>query len=282
MIHILEHSFLDSIKIIPVVFLIYFLIEYLEHKNNTALSHVLMKSKRLGPVYGSLLGSVPQCGFSMVGVDLFAKGTISLGTLIAIFISTSDEAIPLILSYPKKAYLVIYVILIKIVTATISGFLIDFISKSKYGSNMCDNKNEHKHYHSNCENCENGIFKSTALHTVKIFAFIFIANFLITFAVESIGEEKLAAYLLNGTVFQPFIAALIGLIPNCAASVILTQSFLENAISFGSLIAGLSSGAGVGMLLLFKQNKNIKENISIIVLVFLIGALSGVILQCLA
>ncbi len=279
MIHILEHSLLDSLKIIPFIFLIYLIIEYFEHKNNTFLTHKLMKAKGVGAVYGALLGSVPQCGFSVIAADLFSKGAITTGTLIAIFIATSDEAIPIILSYPDKAYIVVAVILIKIAIAVISGVLIDLIYKRKAEVEECHKEEEHHHFHGNCESCDDGILKSAIKHTLKIFVFVLVANLILTLAIEKIGEERLAYYLLSGTVAQPFIAALIGLIPNCSASVILTQSFLSGAVSFGSLIAGLCSGAGVGILLLVKRNKNIKESIGIIALLYLIGALSGVIIQ---
>ncbi len=279
MVHILEHSLVDSIKIIPFIFLIYLLIEYLEHKNNTFLTHKLMKAKGLGSVYGAVLGSVPQCGFSVIAADLFSKGTITAGTLIAIFVATSDEAVPIILSYPHKAHFVASVIFIKILIAIISGLIIDLIYKRKIKGEECHKEDEHHHFHGNCESCEDGIFKSALWHTVKIFIFIFVANFVLTLAIEGIGEENLSRYLLKGTPVQPFIAAAIGLIPNCAASVILTQGFLSEVVSFGSLIAGLCSGAGVGTLLLLRRNKNIKESISIIGILYLIGVLSGIVLQ---
>ena len=279
MMHILEHSFIDSVKIIPFIFLIYLLIEYLEHKNNTFFTHKLMKSKGLGSVYGAIFGSVPQCGFSVIAADLFSKGSITVGTLIAIFIATSDEAVPIILSYPDMEYIVINIILIKIIIAIIAGVLIDLVYKRKATGEECHKEDEHHHFHGNCENCEGGIFKSALLHTVKIFLFILVANIILSFAIEGIGEENLSKYLLKGTAFQPFIAAAIGLIPNCTASVILTQSFLSGVISFGSLVAGLCSGAGVGTLLFLRRNKKIKESISVIGILYLIGVLSGVILQ---
>lgn len=279
MLHVFEHAFLDSIKILPFIFLMYLLIEYFEHKNNTGLSHLLMKSKRLGPVYGALLGSIPQCGFSVIAADLFSKKAVTAGTLIAIFIATSDEAVPIILSHPQKAYLVAAVIGVKIIIAIICGILIDIFYKNKGPKNVCHKEEHHDHFHGNCESCDDGILKSAILHTVKIFAFVFIATLILTWLLESVGEDALSSYLMKNSAIQPFVAALIGLVPNCAASVILTQTFLAGAISFGSLIAGLSSGAGVGILLLFKKNSNIKQSLGIIAILYIIGALSGVILQ---
>lgn len=278
MLHVLEHTFLDSIKILPFIFLMYLLIEYFEHKNNTGLSHLLMKSKKFGPVYGALLGSIPQCGFSVIAADLFSKKAVTMGTLIAIFVATSDEAVPIILSHPQKAYLVAEVIGIKVIIAIICGVLIDLFYKNRT-ENVCHKEEHHEHFHGNCESCDDGILKSAILHTVKIFVFVFIATFILTWLLESVGEEALASYLMKNSAVQPFVAALIGLVPNCAASVILTQAFLADAITFGSLIAGLSAGAGVGVLLLFKKNNNLKQSLGIIAILYIIGALSGVILQ---
>lgn len=276
--HIFLHSFLDTIKIIPFIFLMYLLIEYFEHKNNTHLSHKLMKTKLSGPVLGGLFGSIPQCGFSVIASDLYSKKAITLGTLIAIFIATSDEAVPIILSHPEKAYMVFELIFIKIIIAVISGFIIDSVYKNKKET-ICEEKEEHHHFHGNCENCEDGIVKSAIIHTVKIFIFVFIASLLLGLAIEFTGEEKLTVFLLKDSFIQPFIASLIGLIPNCAASVILTQGFLDGIITFGSLVAGLCSGAGVGLLVLFKRNKNLKENSAILILLILIGSVSGLCVQ---
>lgn len=279
--HSLIHAFFDALKVIPLIFIIYLLIEYFEHKNNTALSHTLMKSGKLGVVYGALLGSVPQCGFSVIAADLFSKKSISLGSLLAIFIATSDEAIPIILATPAKAHLLIGLIASKLIIAIISGLLVDIFYKPKAHIEHCHAKEKHDHFHGNCESCEGGILKAAFIHTVKLFVFIFIANLLFGLAIETVGESNFADLLLKGSALQPFVAAVIGLIPNCAASVLLTESFLADAISFGSLIAGLSSSAGVGLLLLFKRNKNQKQNLMILAMLYTISAISGFIIQLL-
>lgn len=282
MTHILEHAITDSVKIIPFIFLIYLVIEYFEHKNNTWLSHKLMKTKHLGAVWGSLLGSVPQCGFSVIAADMYAERNITLGTLVAIFIATSDEAVPILLSYPDKLYLVISVIAVKIVIAVVCGLAVDALYRRKDKGTTCELEHSHEHFHGNCESCDDGILKSAIKHTIRIFLFVLIATLLFTLLIETVGEERLGEYLLSGSAFQPFAASLIGLIPNCAASVVLTQSYLSGAISFGSLIAGLSSGAGVGILLLVKRNKNLVESIGIIILLYLIGSVSGMLIQIIA
>ena len=277
--HILEHVILDTLKIMPFIFIVYLVIEYFEHRSNTAISHTLMKAGRLGSVYGAFLGSIPQCGFSVIASDLFSKGAITIGTLIAIFVATSDEAVPIILSYPDKAYIALIVIGIKIVIAVIFGSIIDAVYRKRKELNVCREHHHHEHFHGNCESCEGGILRSTLKHTLRIFLFVLIANLIFTAAVEAVGEDRLCAYLLKGSYLQPFAASLIGLIPNCAASVILTESYISGVLSFGSLVAGLCSGAGVGVLLLFKRNKNTKQNFCILGILYAIGVISGIVIQ---
>ena len=271
-------ALIDSLKILPFIFVIYLLIEYAVHKNNSDLSHILMKTRKLGPVYGSFFGCIPQCGFSVIAADLFSKSAMTLGTLMAVFISTSDEAIPIILSNPKNFSLVFKVIGMKFLIGVIAGFIVDIIYK-KNKSGGCSIKEKHTHFHGNCESCDHGIFKSAVIHSVKIFLFIFLVSYLLGFIVDKIGEEAFSNLLMKDSFYQPVIASLIGLIPNCASSVLLTQTYLNGALSFGSLIAGLCSGAGVGLVVLFRNNKNAKENIAITSLLFLTGVISGIIIQ---
>ena len=275
--HFFEHIIKDTLSIMPFIFIIYLVIEYLEHKTNTAISHTLMKAGKKGTVYGALLGSIPQCGFSVIASDMFSRGAITLGTLVAIFIATSDEAVPIILSHPDMASVALKLIGIKLVFGIVFGLLIDIIWNKSYKINACTVEEDHDHFHGNCESCEGGILKSALRHTLKIFIFVFVANVIFTFLIEAVGEETLAGYLLKDSVFQPFIASLIGLIPNCAASVLLAESYLSGVLNFGSLVSGLVSGAGVGILLLFKRNKNTKENLYILLLMYAIGVVCGFI-----
>ena len=279
MLHILNHSFFDTIKILPFIFVIYLLIEFFEHKNNTFFSHTLMKSKKSGAFAGALLGSVPQCGFSVIASDLFSKRAISLGTLISIFIATSDEAIPVLLSETIPLTIIGKIVFIKIIIAFICGFLIDCLYKNKNPEAMCKNQEHHEHYHGNCEKCEGGVIKSAVVHTIKIFVYIFVFTFLFSVIIDYAGEEYFSRFLLKNSPLEPFFASLAGLFPNCASSVILTQAYLDGVISFGSFVGGLSSGAGVGLVILFKKNKNLKENLLIVLLLLFIGTVSGIILR---
>lgn len=269
--HYIEHAFFESIEMLPFIFLIYLAIEYFEHKNNTTLNHLLMKTGKLGAVVGALLGSVPQCGFSVIAADLFSKKSITAGTLIAIFIATSDEAIPIILSVPNKWKTAALIIVIKVIIGVLSGLVIDFVYKGYIGE-------EHTH-HESCEACNTGIFKCALRHTIRIFIFILISSALLSIIIDTLGIDTIKIAMQRYTILQPFIVSLVGLIPNCAISVMLTECFLLGIIPFGSLIAGLCSSAGVGILLLLKRNRNMKENLSIILILYLIGAISGLIIQ---
>ena len=276
-IHILEHAFIDTLKVLPSLFLIYFLIEYLEHKNNNKAHHLFMKSEKAGPLFGSLFGCIPQCGFSVIASELYSKRFITSGTIIAVFVATSDEAIPMLLSEPSLWAKMLLLIGIKLVVAIIAGFLIDALTKKKHHvhHHHCEEEHhEHHHYHGNCESCHDGVLKSTLIHVVKIFIFIFAISVVLGFLMEYIPKDML---LVNKWI-QPFITPIIGLIPNCAASVLLTELYIEGIITLSSLTGGLCAGAGVGLIVLFKLNKNVKENFSVVFLLYAIGVATSLIL----
>ena len=278
MLSILLETIIDSLKTLPFLFLAYLFIEYIEHSASKKMENALKSSKKLGPIGGALLGCVPQCGFSVLASNLYACRIITAGTLVAVFLSTSDEAIPLMLSNPEFLKVAGALIAVKVFIALLCGFIVDLLMRK----NQSGDEN-HEFIHDFCENCncEKGIFRSAVHHTVHVFAFIFVVSLILSFAVEFLGNTYLTKILMSGTVFQPIIAAAVGLIPNCAASVILTQLFLSGSISFGSLLAGLLSGAGVGLAVLFKINKNQKENFKILLILYAVSALCGIIVQCL-
>ncbi len=269
--HILNHAFSDSIMILPFLFLVYLLVEYLEHENNTLMHGIFTKSKKLGPLLGAIFGTVPQCGFSVIAAELFSKNAISLGTLVAIFIATSDEAIPLMLAHPDKIGDLAKFILIKFVIAVISGFVIDFFVRKKTADTCCSG---HHHVHGNCESCEGGILKSALVHSAKIFLYIFAVNLILTAASEVISPFM--QFISQNKVLQSMTASLFGIIPNCAASVVLTELYIAGKLTLSALIGGLCAGAGVGLVVLFKQNKNLKQNLSILALIYAIGVVCGI------
>lgn len=275
---VFSEAVIDTAKMLPLLFLVYLLIEYLEHKASDRFSTALRRLGPFGPVGGAMIGCLPQCGFSVAVSNLYSGRLVSLGTLIAVYISTSDEAIPILIANPKSAASVWQLILAKVVIAVIAGLFID--GAMRFFHRRGNEENEP--YHDLCENCgceEHGIVYSAVRHTVQIFIFLFIVSFALGMGIHLLGEERLDAILMTDSIFQPLIASLIGLIPNCAASVILTNLYVAGSLSFGSVIAGLSTGAGMGLVVLFRTNKNIKQNLGIMGLLYAIGALSGLIID---
>ncbi len=282
MLDIITDTILDSIKILPFLFLSYLLIEYIEHKSSQKLQKALSTSGKYSKVAGSLLGILPQCGFSAVAANLFSGRLITIGTLISVFLSTSDELIPIMISHPEMTKDLVIILIFKLLIAIIAGSVIDgILNKKKKKESKYDEHEMHEHIHEMCKDCdcEHGILKSTIHHTLNIFFFLLIITFGINLIVEFIGEENFSKVILSGSILQPFVASIIGLIPNCAASVLLSTLYIDGSLSLGSIIAGLSTGAGVGSIVLFKTNKNIKENLKILGLVYIIGAVCGIIID---
>lgn len=275
---VLLEALLDSLKTLPFLFGIYILIEFLEHKQKVKFENFVVKSKKAGPIYGAGLGVLPQCAFSAIMSDLFSKKMITIGTLFAVLIATSDEAIPILLSYPEKYLSLLLIIAIKVVLAILFGYLLDLIFKKqhKVEAEIEDHEHDEKCTHDHC--CADNMFVASIKHTFEIFAYILIANILIGLIVYFVGQENLTNFLAIGNGFvQPIFASLIGLIPNCAASVLLVELYISKAISFSSLLAGLISGAGVGIVVLFRKNKSIKNNLLILLTLFLFGAVIGLV-----
>ena len=278
MLEIIEHTIEDSIKLIPFLFLTYLLMEYIEHKTKEKTKETIKKSGKFAPFFVSLLGIVPQCGFSVSATNLYAARVITLGTLIAVYLSTSDEMLPIFLSEGVAIDSIIKILAIKLIIGMVAGFLIDLVLNLKNRGKQEEEKIidlcEKEHCH-----CEHGIWKSALKHTVNIFIFIFIITFVINIAIHTIGEDTIASFMLDRPILGPIISGIIGLIPNCASSVIITQMYLENIISVGTMISGLLVGAGVGLAVLFRINKGVKENIKITVLLYAIGVISGILLE---
>lgn len=275
---IIEDTLIDSIKLIPFLFIAYLIMEYIEHKTKDKTKEAIKKSGKFGPLIGSILGIFPQCGFSVAATNLYAARVITLGTLIAIYLSTSDEMLPILLSEAVPITTILKILGVKLVIGIIAGFLIDLAMRIKNKNQIEEEKIidlcEKEHCH-----CEHGIFKSALKHTVNIFIFILLVTLVINVIIFFIGEERLGSFLQNQPILGPVIAGLLGLIPNCASSVIITQMFLDNVISAATMISGLLVGAGVGLAVLFKTNKGIKENIKIVILLYCIGVISGILLE---
>ena len=279
-VHILEHAIEDLVKMLPFLFVAFLLIEALEHYSTEHTKRMLARVGKAGPLMGAAAGCVPQCGFSVIAANLYAGGIISVGTLVAVFIATSDEAVLIMLGNPGHGRDVLALLAAKVVIGVIAGYVMDlslgkYISVPKENGNLCERCGCHDHGH------EKRILRPALNHTFRVFLYLYITTVLLNLCIELVGEEQLAQYLLGDTAFQPLIAAAIGLIPNCVSSVILTQLYLGGAISFASVIAGLSAGAGVGLLVLFRVNRDKKESLKILAALYITAVLSGVVLQIL-
>ena len=265
----------DCLKMLPFLFVAFILIEALEHYSSDFTAKALAKVGKAGPVVGAVAGCVPQCGFSVMAANLYAGGIISVGTLLSVFIATSDEAILIIMSNPERIREVGVLLVAKVIIAVTAGYIIDIffrnqIATVKESGNLCKD--------CGCDEEDAGIWKPAWHHTIRIFIYLFIFTGILNLCIEIFGIEQLSKFLLGNTIFQPVIAAIIGLIPNCAASVILTQLYLNGAISFASVIAGLCTGAGVGLVVLFKMNRNRRENLKIVGVLFLVAVAAGMII----
>ena len=290
MLEIIEETLIDAVKLLPFLFITYLIMEYIEHKMGHKTKSAIKKSGKWGPIIGSILGVFPQCGFSVSATNLYAGRVITLGTLIAVYLSTSDEMLPIFISEAVSPVIILKILGIKLIIGMIAGVILDLfvnlIIKNKNKKIVQQNEEDseendigHMCEEEHCHCNESGILKSAIHHTLSILVFIVLITFIINTVVHFVGEETIAGWILNKPVIGPVIASLIGLIPNCAASVIITNMYLENVISLGSMISGLLTGAGVGLAVLFKTNNKIKENIRIIILLYAIGVISGIMID---
>lgn len=275
---ILQDTAIDTIKLIPFLFITYLIMEYIEHKTSNKLRDTIKKSGKFGPLLGAVVGIFPQCGFSVSATNLYAGRVITIGTLIAVYITTSDEMLPILLTEAVPITTILTILEIKLVLGIIAGFIVDiifnFVKKEHQEHDDIEELCEHEHCH-----CEEGIVSSATKHTLNITIFIFVITLILNGIITYIGEDTIAHFISKNIILGPIIAGLIGLVPNCAASVILTELFISNVISMPVLISGVAVNAGVGLLVLFKTNKNIKENVSIIGILYAIGVISGIILE---
>lgn len=274
MIDILLETFIDGIKILPFLFVAFLLIELLEHKFSKKTKKIVEKSGSFGPLLGGILGMIPSCGFSVMATNLYVTRIVTLGTLISIYLSTSDEMVPILLSSGATFSEISLILGIKVVIAVIFGFVIDFIcrkshnKKKKYEDQYHICEEEHCH-------CEESIIKSSVKHTLNILLFVLGASLIINIIMEFGGHDILSGIFKGKGIFSLMLASLIGLIPNCGASVIITELYLEGIIPLSCVISGLLTGSGVALLVLFRSNKNIKENVRILLLVYGIGVIGG-------
>lgn len=271
-------ALLDSAKILPFLFFAYLAMEYIEHKMGERSKRSIERAGALGPVFGSVLGVIPQCGFSTVASNLFAGRIITVGTLLAVYLSTSDEMLPIFISESVPVVTMVKILGVKCLIAMVAGFLIDAVSRlllhGKKEEMMNGDLCEHEHCH-----CEKSLLRSSLVHTAKIILFIFLISAVLNILIAVVGEDSLKQLIGNRPITACFVAGLVGLIPNCAASVVITELFLEHMIGVGAMFSGLLVGAGVGLLVLFRVNEHWKENVKIVILLYGIGVGAGLFLE---
>lgn len=287
--HIIEHSLKDGLKALPFLFVAYLLIEWVEHRAADRLEHALA-GRRSGPVIGAILGCFPQCGFSVAAARLFTGGLISAGTLAAVFIATSDEAIPLMLAHPGRWRELLLLIGLKVALALLGGYLLDALLRRKRRTEQHDFETIHAthehtdldaypggacHHSKDCDGGIKNILLEALRHTLPTFLYMLLTLFGFELLVELLGEEAIASVLSAGGIWQSFAAALFGLVPSCASSVLLTQLYLSGGIGFGTALAGLVSGAGAGILVLLRGSK--KDAFRVLGFVTLLGAVAGLV-----
>ena len=269
------HGFIDTLKLVLMLFLTYLLMEFIEHKASDKARGIMTKAGDFGPMIGGAFGAVPQCGFSAAAANLYTGRVITIGTLIAVFLATSDEMLPIMLAGNIKISRVLLIILYKTVVGIAMGFAIDLVFK------MLKIKRREINIDEICENdechCERGIVFSAVHHTVSVSLFIFTVTVAINAAMFFIGYESLSSGILSLPVISHMVCALIGLIPNCASSVALTRLAMQGVISTGAMMSGLFAGAGVGLLVLFRMNRHVKENVIVVALLVSIGLVFGLL-----
>ena len=271
---IIIDTLLDGVKLIPFLLFTFIILELIEHKFKNKTEKIIRKSGKFGPLIGSLLGIFPQCGFSVAATNFYTTRIISLGTLIAIYLSTSDEMLPIMLSEKTDIKIILIFLIIKLFVGIIFGFIVDFIfrnsEKNKFNYNIC----EEEHCH-----CEHGLLNSSIVHTFKTFIYILISTFIINILFSCVSTTNIEKIFFKNNIFGPFIGSLFGLIPNCGASILLTELFINNTISLGTCLSGLLTGSGVALLVLFRTNKNLKDNLKIVSILYTIGLIVGIFID---
>ena len=294
--HILLHPLKDSALMLPILIVVYVLIEFLESKNLTRFENSKFLQGNGSPIFGAVFGCVPQCGFSVISTDLYSAKKLSVGALVAVYISTSDEALPLMLSSvgtsPQSVLWLLLLLVVKIALGIGVGYLAMFLypkffkkhtvvaPRITFSGRQIQTVKDPNAVSSGC--CNHNIdnkkkfdIKHPILHSLKIFAFIFVINLIMEIILHFVGEDNLRAFLQSSSYFQPLIALVVGLIPNCASSIVLTQLFLSGSLTFGSIITGLSVNAGLGIMVLLRKNRPHSENVFIVSLIVVCSLLVG-------
>ena len=282
--HLLGHSILhtleDTAKVVPFLFLTYLLMEFLEHKAGGAPERWLRGSGKVGPLIGGALGVLPQCGFSAAATGFYTGRMITTGTLIAVYLSTSDEMLPILLSSGAPIPTILKLLATKLVIGVAAGFAIDGIARLLRRGKADEQEPgiEELCERENCD-CGDRFVLSALKHTAYITVFLLLFTFVLNIGIELVGEENIQSVVLNRPVLGSFLAALVGLIPNCASSVALTSLFADGVLSSGALLSGLMVNAGIGLAILFRNNRPVKDSLRVLAILFGISVVCGILID---
>lgn len=303
--HVLEHSIEDTLYLIPFLFVTYLAMEWLEHKAGNKAEEAVRRAGAAGPVVGAVVGIVPQCGFSAAAATLWAGRVITLGTLFAVFLSTSDEMLPIFLAEQVDPMTILKIMGVKLMIGMIIGFVVDAAVRLARRDReklriheLCER--DHCHCNGECDACEQNpelaydyqhdeehehhhehgsILRSALKHTAQVTVFIFLITLVLDGALEVVGEDAIGAFLGSNPVLSVFGSALVGLIPNCAASVVIAQLYVDGALGAGAMMAGLLVSAGVGLLVLFRTNRGLRQNLIVLAGLWATGVFWGLIIS---
>ena len=290
--HVLEHSALDTLRLVPFLFVTYLAMEALEHASADRVQAVVERSGKAGPVVGALLGAIPKCGFSAMAATLYAGRVVTAGTLVAVILSTSDEMVPVFLAHQEPLGRLLAIVAVKVLMGVVVGLLVDVALRAWHRagdgrphiSELCERA------HCHCEEADHGhehghehghgrwaIVRSAAVHTVQVGVWILVITFAFGLVIELVGTDALAALLVNHPVRATFVSALVGLVPNCGASVAITELYLEGVLTTGPMLAGLLSSGGVGLLVLWRTNASAGQNAVITAFVYAVSVAVGLV-----
>lgn len=274
---ILVHALKDGVYMLPFLFAAYVVIEYIEQSSSEKMENLMRGFGRYGAIGGALFGCVPQCGFSAAAANFYSNKVITIGTLLAVFLSTSDEAVVILFSCPGQGLTILKLIAVKVVIAALVGFFADLIIKREAQSYKAALHIKHSRCHDDGGGIKT-VLVSAVKHTFVMFVLIFIITALLGTMIELLGESRLSQLFVSKSWIQPFISALVGFVPNCASSVLLAQLYANGILDFGALVAGLCTGTGVGIIVLFKENRPIKENFVIMAVMYAVAVIAGILL----
>ena len=293
--HVLEHSVFDTLELVPFLLLTYLAMEAIEHSASAHVQAAVERSGKAGPVAGALLGALPQCGFSAMAATLYAGRVVTEGTLVAVILSTSDEMVPVFLAHQEPMGHMLAIMGAKVAVGLVVGLAVDAVLRARHRAG-----DGHLHIHELCErehcHCDEGgahghehghghgrwaIVRSALVHTVQVTFFIFVVTFVFGLVIEHVGQDALGTLLANHPVRATFVSALVGLIPNCGASVAITELYLDGVLAVGPMIAGLLASGGVGLLVLWRTNADVRQNALVTVFIYAVSVLVGLVASAL-